>query len=124
MSNLRSDCRDLVADLPAGDVYRSHIERLCYQIDEVEERWLAAERNRQTAEKKLQAARKALENIVCTVGQDRGVILLDHEGRTQYDKDLNCQVYLCENFSPLGDALIDLWKTIDGDVERVTSDHE
>lgn len=42
MSNLRSDCRELVKDLPPGDVYRAHIERLCFQIDELEERWLKA----------------------------------------------------------------------------------
>lgn len=58
MSNLRSDCRDLVAKydytLPSDQPYpatttemltlRSHMERACYQIDEVEERWHAAER--------------------------------------------------------------------------------
>ena len=44
MSNLRSDCRDLVKDLPAGDVWKAHVERLCLQIDAVEECWHSAER--------------------------------------------------------------------------------
>lgn len=110
MSNLRSDCRDLVKDREAGDVWRTHIERLCYQIDEVEERWHAAER-------KLNAAREALEQIVCTEGEDRGVVMVDHESPTRYDSERKCQVYLCENFSPLGDALISLWDGLQRDVE-------
>lgn len=44
MSNLRTDSRELAERLPVGDVYRSHIERLCHQIDAVEECWHAAER--------------------------------------------------------------------------------
>lgn len=105
MSNLRSDCRDLVKNRSAGDVWRTHVELLCFQIDEVEERWHAAE-------KKLKSAREALKEIVCTVGEDRGVIFVDHESPTQYDAGLKCQVYLHENFSPLGDALISLWNEI------------
>lgn len=105
MSNLRSDCRDLVKGRPAGDTWRAHVERLCYQIDDVEERWHAAER-------KLKAARDELENIVCVSGEDCGVILVDHESPVRYDKDLKCQVYLHEHFSPLGGALISLWNTL------------
>jgi hypothetical protein len=105
MSNLRSDCRDLVKDRPAGDVWRTHVERLCFQIDEVEERWHSAER-------KLKAARDALGQIVCTEGVDRGLVMVDHESRTTYDAELKYQVYVCENFSPLGDALIALWDVL------------
>jgi hypothetical protein len=43
MSNLRSDSRALVAHLPPGDVIRAHVERLCFQVDDVEERWRQAE---------------------------------------------------------------------------------
>ena len=58
MSNLRSDCRSLVAKyeytLPRDQPYcatttemltmRSHMERACHQIDHVEELWHQAER--------------------------------------------------------------------------------
>ena len=67
------------------------------------------------AERKLHAAREALEQIVCTEGEDRGVVLLDQHAPTRYDDDLKCQVYLHENFSPLGDALIALWREIQPD---------
>jgi len=59
--------------------------------------------------RRLKAAREALEKIVCTEGVDRGLILVDHESPTRYDAEMKCQVYVHENFSPLGDALIALW---------------
>ena len=46
MSNLRSDCRALVADREPGDVWRTHIERLCHQIYYIEELWHEAVRER------------------------------------------------------------------------------
>lgn len=53
MSNLRSDCRNLVKDRPGGDVWKTHIECLCHQIDAIEETWHAAERKARDAEAKL-----------------------------------------------------------------------
>jgi hypothetical protein len=43
MSNLRSDAREHAATLPLG-LERTYIERLCHQIDTVEESWHKAER--------------------------------------------------------------------------------
>lgn len=106
MSNLRSDCRDLVKNLPAGDVMKSHVEALCYQIDELEERW-------HKAEKRLQEVRDKLEEIVCTKPPDDGVILLSDEGASHYDENLKCHVYDHQHFSPLGDALMAAWKLTD-----------
>ena len=60
----------------------------------------------------LARAREQLEKIVCTEGQDRGLVLQDHESPMRYDKKLKCQVFQCENFSPLGDALILLWEQL------------
>jgi hypothetical protein len=44
VSNLRSDSRALVKRLPDGDLYKVHVERLCHQIDHIEDQWHAAER--------------------------------------------------------------------------------
>ena len=60
----------------------------------------------------LAEARECLEQIVLTEGQDRGLVLQDHESHTKYDEELKCHVYQCENFSPLGDALILLWEQL------------
>lgn len=49
MSNLRSDCRALVENLPPGDTYRAHILCLCAQIDQIEDHWHAAERKAKAA---------------------------------------------------------------------------
>ncbi len=59
--------------------------------------------------RQLTEARNQLDQIVCTRGQDRGLVLKDPESPTKYDEELKCQVYQCENFSLLGDALISLW---------------
>jgi hypothetical protein len=59
-----------------------------------------------TPTERLEAIRKAIEEVVVTEGTDRGVVLLSGMGKSHYDPELKCQVYDCENFSPLGDALI------------------
>jgi hypothetical protein len=105
VSNLRSDSRDLVESLPAGDVYRSHIERLCHQIDDIESQWHDAER-------RLKAAREHLETAVCTEGIDKGVVMLSNHGPTHTETrdGRQVQVYDHDYFSPLGDALIAAWE--------------
>ena len=57
-------------------------------------------------------AKTILSRIVCTEGEDRGVVLLDNEGRTNWDEERQCHVYVNDNFSPLGDALIELWDAL------------
>ena len=54
--------------------------------------------------------RERLEKIVCTEGDDKGVVMLSNEGPTNFDPELNCQVYVHEHFSPLGDALIEAFE--------------
>jgi len=61
-------------------------------------------------ETRIHAIRTALEEIVVPDGIDAGVILLSDASPTKYDPEAKCQVYLHENFSPLGDALVALHK--------------
>ena len=103
MSNLRSDSRDLVAELPAGNVYRAYIERLCCQIDELEERW-------HRANQRIVLIRQQLEEIVCPEGDDAGVILKSSESPTHVEEinGRRVMVYDNEYFSELGAALVKL----------------
>lgn len=105
MSNLRSDCRDLVKDREPGDLWRAHIERLCYQIDQIEEYWLDAGR-------RLKEIRDILETAVCTKEPDAGVVILDQHAPTHteiIDGKPFAGVYDLQYFSPLGEALIAAW---------------
>jgi hypothetical protein len=63
MSNLRSDCRDLVSNLPVGHVMRSHMERLAHQLDHVEELWHAAERKATKAVDRVNALEAAITTM-------------------------------------------------------------
>lgn len=109
MSNLRSDCRDMVKDLPAGDKWKVHIQALCNQIDLIEG-WL------HEANRRLKAIRETLGEAVCTEGCDKGVVMLSQDGPT-HPETINgktIQVYDHEYFSPLGDALIAAWDKSEG----------
>lgn len=66
---------------------------------------------------RLTAIQKKLENIVCTKRPDDGVVLLSEYGPTTFDPELQIQVYDHEHFSPLGDALIELYEIAGGTVE-------
>ena len=87
----------------SGDLHMDYIVDLCTLTDA----YLAAVPT-------LDLARRKLEEIVCTVGQDRGVVMLSSDGPTHYDAEQKCQVYDHENFSPLGDALIELHDMLTG----------
>lgn len=62
----------------------------------------------EAAETRVAEAAKKLEAIVCVAEPDRGVVLLSYDGPTHCDPAAKCQVYDHQNFSPLGDALIEL----------------
>ena len=66
----------------------------------------------------LNKIRTKLESIVCTKKPDDGVVLLSYEGTTTYDPELKIQVYDHDHFSPLGDALIELYELAGGTVEE------
>lgn len=58
------------------------------------------------------AIRAKLQEIVCTEDPDKGVVLLSQDGpcHTEVWGGKPVQVYDHEHFSPLGDALIELWE--------------
>lgn len=60
----------------------------------------------------IAAIRTKLENIVDTSDIDGGVVLLSQEGtcHPEVHNGRTVQVYDHEYFSPLGDALIEVWK--------------
>lgn len=72
---------------------------------------MTTEAKRQLIDKAL----AALEQIVCIVEPDRGVVLLSNYGPCHYDAEQKCQVYDHVNFSPLGDALIALHDLLSGE---------
>lgn len=63
--------------------------------------------------RRLEAIRKKLELIVCTSGQDAGVVYLSDEAPTHYDEEQKITVYDLQYFSPLGEALMALHKLTD-----------
>lgn len=69
---------------------------------------LAAENERLKSNAKEIATR--LTEIVITEGEDAGVVLLSQDGTTHYDESVKGQVYDHNYFSPLGDALMNLWR--------------
>ena len=91
---------------PNGRAYRSERGRLGVSGNSDFLHDLAAEVERLQAV--IHKMRTAIEEIVCTEGCDKGVVMLSHEGPTHYDAEAKCQVYDHEYFSPLGDALIAL----------------
>ena len=65
-----------------------------------------------TPEERLHRIRKKLEEIVCTRGEDIGVVMLSQEGPCHYEEGVG-QVYDHKYFSPLGDALMHLYHLTD-----------
>lgn len=61
---------------------------------------------------KISSAIEQLKKIVCCEGCDAGVVYLDNDGPTYYDEETKCETYKHTYFSPLGDALIELYHTL------------
>lgn len=70
---------------------------------------------REAIEKRLAQISKAIQEIVVTEGEDIGVVMLSNDSPTSYDPGAKCHVYKHECFSPLGDALVALWRMTQGD---------
>ena len=68
------------------------------------------------ANKRLAAAESVLREIVCTEPPDDGVVLLSNEGTCHLNTERNCQEYDHVHFSPLGDALMKLYRTLKGEL--------
>jgi len=68
------------------------------------------------ADNNVDKFKEMLGKIVCTEGIDMGVVLLNNDGPTHFEKTMTTegertvQVYDHMYFSPLGDALIELWE--------------
>ncbi len=75
----------------------------------------AAEAENRALKARVERAQKALESIVVTEGCDAGVVLLsaDNSPKT-FDKQSQSWVYDLEYFSPLGEALMTLYKNLNG----------
>lgn len=65
-------------------------------------------------ESQLTAARTQLETIVCTEPPDDGVILISDEATFHADPDTGVSTYNNVHFTPLGDALMELWRILNG----------
>ncbi len=67
----------------------------------------------------IACVREQIEQIVCTAGEDAGVVLLSNEGPTSPEiiDGKNVHVYDHAFFSPLGDALIALYESAGGEVK-------
>lgn len=65
---------------------------------------------------RLRQIREKLEDIVCTKGCDSGVVMLSQDGpcHTEIIDGQRMQVYDHEYFSPLGDALMELYRIASG----------
>lgn len=72
------------------------------------------------ATRRLAAAEGVLREIVCTEPPDDGVVLLSNDGPCHWDAERKIDVYDHEHFSPLGDALMKLYRTLKG-TENVPS---
>lgn len=75
-----------------------------------------------TLEAQLAEIRDKLQEIVCTVEPDAGVVMLSSDGPTHREPGLKWPIYDHEYFSPLGDALIELYILAGGEVGRMRTD--
>lgn len=64
-----------------------------------------------------ETAKRKLREIVCVEEPDDGVILLSTDSPMRFDRTYRRDVYVHDHFSPLGDALIELWKLLDLQIE-------
>ncbi len=62
---------------------------------------------------KIAAIKGQLDAIVCTEGEDAGVIMISDEATFHFDEAWQCQMYDNEFFTPLGDALVALWNELE-----------
>lgn len=74
----------------------------------------------QDLEVRLAKVAALLEAVVCTVGIDKGIILLSDDGPThpEVHDGKTIQVYDHAYFSPLGDALIEAWELAKGEISK------
>jgi hypothetical protein len=125
-TNKRLNRRCQAADAAVADAKRC-LDEMCRNQTKTGTPWCGGNFGRallaygyERLEFKLAAVRAKLEEIVCTEGCDAGVVMLSQDGPTHPEviKGVALQVYDHEYFSPLGDALIEVWKMTDPNNER------
>ena len=72
-------------------------------------------RHVETLERTLSDVRKAIERIVCTEGEDAGVVLLSQDGVTHREviDGKTVHVYDLKYFSPLGEVLMGMYRLVE-----------
>lgn len=66
---------------------------------------------------RFNAIKAKVEEIVCTKGEDAGVVMLSNDAPATRVEGFDHPVYDLEYFSPLGEALIEVYKLAGGKVE-------
>lgn len=91
-----------IAELESERAFQANLERL----NAIRVEMIATADENHRLRDGVKALAEQLEQIVCVVPPDDGVVLLSNEGPVHYDAEQQCNVYDHEHFSPLGDALI------------------
>ena len=81
---------------------------------EAEKKTILIEPGLLTPEQRLAEIARIISTAIETVGEDAGVVILDYQGTTYFDHELKAHVYDHEYFSPLGDALMAVFKLAKG----------
>lgn len=97
MSNLRSDCRDLIKDLPAGDPWKVHILALCLQIDEIERFWHEAAQGKFALEDAIRKHRNQKGDDRCWM-DDEALYRTLPEGYEPGARDSSVEIANCQQF--------------------------
>lgn len=97
MSNLRSDCRDLIKNLPAGDKWKVHIFALCMQIDQIEEFWHGAATGKFVLENAIRKHRDQKGDDRCWMDDEELYRMLP-EGYEPGKRDTSVELANCQRF--------------------------
>ena len=95
----------------------AEIDRILDNIRRREERIARGEPDLSQSQR-LALIRDKLQEIVCTEPPDDGVVLLSSDGPTRQPtpeeraRGWKGEVYVHDHFSPLGDALMELWELV------------
>lgn len=101
---------------PVCEEFRSDLAKSEAALAAAAEQLRAVMEELKRANERLAAAESVLHEIVCTEPPDDGVVLLSNESTCHLNTEHNCQEYDHVHFSPLGDALMKLYRTLKGEL--------
>ena len=104
--------RDDLAELVIG--YRNQIRNECLRAEVAEQEAATLRAERDAMRARVAEATAKLKQIVCVEPPDDGVVLLSYDGPCHPDPVTGVSTYDHVHFSPLGDALIELWRHLNG----------